>query len=86
MIRSALFMDYFNDQLNLSNLYPVPDSPEVTRMPEEWNAQWIERSDYHIVMYEQVTETITDGIATSVEVKVFDGSPNDPVADFTVTT
>jgi hypothetical protein len=37
-------------------------------------------------MYEQVTETITDGIATSVEVKVFDGSPNDPVADFTVTT
>jgi hypothetical protein len=86
MIRSALFMDYFNDQLNLSNLYPVPDAPEVTRMPEEWNAQWIERADYHIVMYEQVTETITDGIATSVEVKVFDGSPSDPGADFTVTT
>jgi hypothetical protein len=84
MVRSAMFQDYFNDQLNLANLFPVNDPPEVTRTPELINAEWFERADFHIMMYEQVTETIQPGIATSVEVKVYDGSPNDPVADFVV--
>ena len=46
------------------------------------------RGDFHVDMYEQVTETLTTptgGFATSVEVKVYDGSPEDPVADFEVT-
>lgn len=71
-VRSAAFMDYFNDQLSLSNLYLVNDPSEITRVPEHFNAQWWERSDFHLVMYEQVTETISDGAATSVEVKVYD--------------
>jgi hypothetical protein len=72
MIHSAMFMDYFNDVLSLSNLYPISDPPEPTRIPEQTNSQWFERADFHIIMYEQVTETIEDGAVTSVEVKVYD--------------
>jgi hypothetical protein len=81
-VRSALYMDYFSEQLSLSNLYPVLDSPEVVRAPEQYNAQWWERADYFINMYEQVTETINPGIATSVEIVVEDSSG--VVADITV--
>ena len=79
-----VFMDYFADQLSLSNLFTVTDPQEPTRMPEMFNAQWWERSDFAVTVYENVTETIQDGAVTSVEIKVYDGSPSDPVADFTV--
>ena len=84
MIRSALFMSYFNDQLNLVNLFPLPDPPEVTRVPENINGQWFERADYFCNFYENVNESIIDGIATSVEVKVYAATPDDPVADLAV--
>jgi hypothetical protein len=73
MVNTAvLFVDYFSDQLALQNLFPVPDAPEPTRMKEERNAQWWDRADFHVEMYEQIAETINDGIVTSVEVKVYD--------------
>ncbi len=83
MIRSALFMDYFNDTLAAINLYPINDPPEVTRIPENINAQWWERADFYVIVYEQVTETIIDGQATSVEVKLSDSGGI--VADFIAT-
>jgi hypothetical protein len=79
-------MDYFNDALNLANLFPVSDPVEPVRTPELINAEWWERCDFALTLYENVTETIEDGKVTSVEIKVYDGSPDDPVADFTVTT
>lgn len=85
MVHSAvLFMDYFSDALSLINMYPVSDPPQPTRIPEQVQAEWWERADFHVVMYEQITETIQYGVVTSVEVKVYDGSPDDPVADITV--
>ena len=84
-IKSALFLDWANDTLNNANLFPLPDTPEVTRVPELVNAQWFERADFHCYMYENVTETILDGTVTSVEVKLYDAAPTDPVADFTIT-
>ena len=85
MAHSALFIDYFTDQLAAANLFPLPDPPEPVRVPEVINAQWFERADFHCIMYENVTETLNNvGAATSVEVKVYDGSPDDPVADITV--
>jgi hypothetical protein len=77
-IWSATFMDYFNDQLNLSNLFPVPDPAEPVRAPELLNAEWWERCDFAITMYENVTETIEDGAVESVEVKVYESSPSLP--------
>ena len=69
-LRSALFMDYFTDQLSLSNLFPNPDNQAPTRVPELANAQWWERSDFSCEMNEFVTETITVPAVVSVPVTV----------------
>jgi hypothetical protein len=85
----ATFLDWVYDQLSLSSLYFVNDPAEPVRMPEEFNAQWWERSDFNIVLYEQVNATLTPpsgGAVKSVEVMVYDADVNvsTPVADFTV--
>lgn len=86
-IHSALFQDYFNDAFAAQgNLYPVLDPAEPVRLPELHNAQWYDASRFHCVFYEQVTETIEDRAVTSVELLVYDGSPDDPVADVTITS
>jgi hypothetical protein len=76
-------MDWFNDQLSLSQLWPLSDPPEVTRVPENYNSQWWERSDFYIDVYEYVTETIAPGAVTSVEIKVLEPADGQ-VADITV--
>jgi hypothetical protein len=70
-VRSAMFMEYFNDALNVSNLFPVPDPQEIVRLPQLINAEWWERADFSIVMYEAVTETIQDGVVTHLDVTVY---------------
>ena len=84
---AATFMDYFADALSLSNLFVVTDPVEPTYTPENFNAAWWPRSDFAVSMYENVTETISDGLVTSVEVKIYDAdvSTTDVAADFTVT-
>lgn len=84
-IKSALFMDYFTDKLAVSGLFPLPDMPEVMRVPEQINAQWFERADFHVDMYEAVVETIQDSVVTSAEIKVYDGDIG-LTADTTVTS
>ena len=81
-IHSALFMDYFETQLSLQNLYPLNDPPEPARTPVEHNLQYYDHTHFSVNMYEAVVETIQDSIATSVEVKV--NTDNGLVADFTV--
>jgi hypothetical protein len=83
-LHSALYMDYFNDVLNGYSLFPVADTALPLRIPEQLNAQWFERSDFYIILYEGVNETIQDGIAKSVEVLVEDKSGQ--LADITVST
>ena len=84
---AVTFMDYFADALSLSNLFVVTDPVEPTYTPENFNAAWWPRSDFAVSMYENVTETISDGKATSVENKLYDAdvSTTGPAADFTVT-
>jgi len=83
-LHSATFMDWFNDLLSTSNLYPLSDPPNPTYIPEAWNAQWWPRSDFYLDLYEKVTETIQDGAVTSVEVSL-NADDLGKVADFTVT-
>lgn len=85
-IHSALFQDYFNDALNVSKLYPVPDMPEPVRIPVEHNAQWYPSSQFYCVFYEEITETIQTPSVTSVELKLYAGLPDitDPIVDITV--
>jgi len=74
MLWSATFTNYFNDQLAAANLYPLSEFTEPTRMPEQINAEWWERADFAIDLYEQVTEVLTTptgGIALSVENLVY---------------
>jgi hypothetical protein len=69
---AVVFMDYFADALSLSNLFVVTDPAEPTYLPENFNAQWWPRADFAVNMYENVTETISDGVATSVDVLVYE--------------
>lgn len=80
---AMVFMDYFATQLELSNLYVVPDTAEPVRVPEQFNAQWYERVDFHVLMYEAITETIQDTVVTSVETIV--NTNVGQVADIVVT-
>jgi hypothetical protein len=82
-IKSALFMDYFTDALAGSQLFPVPDFPEPMRVPELIDAQWFDRSDFSIIAYEFVIETIIDQTVASVEVIL--NTEEGVAADFTVT-
>lgn len=61
----------------------MSEFPEVRRMPEPFDKQWWERSDFSCEMYEFVTETITRQTVKSVEVIVEDAQGM--IADFTVT-
>ena len=85
-IHSALFMDYFDTQFSLVNLYFVSDPSEPTRVPILHNGQWYDHTHFHCVFYEAVTETISDPAVTSVAVAVYADIPNttDPVATVTV--
>lgn len=67
-LKSALFLDYFCNQLVNVNLFPVSSYEEPRRAPELINGQWWERVDYDVQMYELVKETITYGAVASVEV------------------
>jgi hypothetical protein len=89
-VRSGLFLDWVNDQLNQSKLYPVNDPREVAFAPENFNAQWWPRADFEVTLYEQVTETLTwpagAGFVESVEIKLYsDRTTPNLVDDFTVT-
>ena len=86
LVRSAMFLDYANNMLSLSNLYPVNNPREIVRLPQEINGQWFEYAEFEIELYEQVTETVTDGAVTSVEIKVYEGTNTGPTADFTVSS
>jgi hypothetical protein len=76
-------MDWFNDTLALSNLFPLSDPPRPTYTPENFNAQWWPRSDFYVDLYEAITETIDDGAVKSVEIKV-NADDLGQIADFTV--
>lgn len=82
-LHTASFLDYFNDQLNTNNLFPVSEPPQPIRVPELINAQWFQRSDFELNLYENVTEVLNQGIVTSAEIELYDSTGE--VADITVT-
>lgn len=84
---SATFMDYFSQQLQASSLFVVTDPDAPTWNPENINGQWFPRTDFYVNLYEQVTETILDGVAKNVEVKIYEPSISDtePAVDVTIT-
>lgn len=70
-VRSALItIQFVADMLEGSNLYVNPSIDEPFRMPENFQGQWWERVDLVAQFNEQVTETFTVGIVTSVSVSL----------------
>lgn len=69
-INSALFQEYFREQLAAINLFPVSSYPNVVRAPELINGQWWERADFDAEMYEFVTETIQTNTVVSAAVLI----------------
>jgi hypothetical protein len=67
-LRSALFIEYFTDQLSLSNVFPVSAYSAPVRLPELINGQWFDRVDFECEMYENVSASIQDQTVISVEV------------------
>jgi hypothetical protein len=83
IIRSGLNLDYFYNQLEALNLYPIYDQREPLRVPELINGQWFDRVDFTCDMTEWVTEHITIPTVRSVEVHA--ANSDGEFADFTVT-
>ena len=71
VIKSGTFLDFFAWQLAASGLYLVTDTKFPRRVPELFQGQWWERTDLSFRYNELVTETITVGIGTSVEVLLY---------------
>lgn len=70
--RSALYQEYFLEQLSLARLFPMSEIAAPMRIPEKIGAQWFERSDVECEMYEFVTENILRQTVSTAEVIVLD--------------
>jgi hypothetical protein len=81
-VRSALYQNYFTQQLSLEQLFPMSEFTEVVRAPELIDGQWWERADLLVEFYEFVTETITRPTIATAEV-IVEGVEG-VIADFTV--
>jgi hypothetical protein len=83
VISDVMFLDWFQEALQASNLYIVPNPDRPAFAPEQYNAQWWDRADFALGLNEQVTaQIVTPSIASSeVILETADGI----VADFTVT-
>lgn len=83
VLRSAMFSQATHDQLAGSQLYLLTDVAAPQRVPEFFQEQWWERTDFSVLLNEFVTETAVVGSVGSVEIIVEDVTGER--ADFTVT-
>ena len=94
LIKSNSRLPWFRDILSASNLYLVPNDADPIGVPENFNQQWWDRSDYRAKYYEAVQETITQQTVASAEVILeaaiggygSDGYGDNPYGDQTTVT
>jgi hypothetical protein len=87
LIKSALLMDWTQTSLASSNLAIVLDVADPRRMPELFEGQWWERSDFSARFNELITETTTVPAIGSLKIDLYteDTSVSQPVREITVT-
>lgn len=68
LIKSCSRLPWFRDIVSASNLYLVPNESDPIGVPENFNQQWWDRSDYRAKYYEAVQETITQQTVATAEV------------------
>jgi hypothetical protein len=86
LIKSALYMDWTQTTLAASNMAVVLDVADPRRMPELFEGQWWERSDFSARFNELVTETTTVAAIASIEIDLYteDTSVSQPVREIDV--
>lgn len=72
ILKSAMQQDFTHDSLAAFNVFLMPEVSSPQRVPEEFEGEWWQRSDFEMVFYEQVNESIATQTVTSVEVQVLD--------------
>jgi len=65
-IRNGIFLDEYVNTFHLNNLYLILDVPAPSRIPESFNGQWWERSDFEVLYNEKVVRELSIPIITSV--------------------
>lgn len=85
ILRSAMFQQAIHDELASSQLYLVTDIASPQRVPEYFQSEWWERTDFSVLLNELVTETLVANSVESAEVIVVDVTSPPPLADITVT-
>jgi hypothetical protein len=87
LIKSALFMAWTQTTLAASNLAIVLDVADPRRMPELFEAEWWERSDFSARFNELVTEVGSVPAIASIEIDLYteDTSVSQPVRVIPVT-
>lgn len=70
IIKSSLFTQAQHDVLALANLYAVTDFVAPQRMPENFEGQWWERTDFTCQFNEAVFETLVIPTVASVDVNI----------------
>jgi hypothetical protein len=85
-IKSALFLPWARAVLATGNLYPQPNFERTLRVPEQFQGQWQERSEWRVLLNEAIAETITVPTGASVEIKTYVGQngSSELISDITV--
>lgn len=71
LVRSGIFIDYFWNLFAAKSLYACPATSNPVRVPELFEGQWWERTDFQIRFNEQVNETIIVPTAASAEILTY---------------
>lgn len=69
-IRNKMFYDTFTDLLDGYSLYLIPSTSEPTRVPEEFNNLWWERTDLEMKFNNIVTDTVNVSSIGSVPINI----------------
>jgi len=73
LIKSGLLQaEFVYGTLSDSNLYLMPEIGNAIRAPELKQGRWWERTDLHVIVYEQINETLQTGTVKSIEIIGYD--------------
>lgn len=70
LVRFAILTESIRETLRASKVFPIPDIPEVVRLPYGFNTQWRERTDLFVRFNVGVERTATVPYFSGVNVNV----------------
>lgn len=75
LVKSAMQLDFIHDTLAASQVYLMPEVGAPKRQPEnDISGEWWQRTDFEMVFYEQVNESIVLNTVASTEIIVMNAN------------